>query len=620
MTFAEPLAFAFAGLYGVLVLLYLSERWRRRVTVPSLILWAAIREDIMRARRFRPDVLFILQFLLLTCLILGLAGPHRRAAGGGRTGIRHIFVLDTSASMQAREGSSSRFDQVRAQALNLLHDLRVDDEVMLVTAGRSPEVVLNSTRDHAAVAAALEHAVATDAGGDLALAVGFADTARQPSDVPTEVDVFTDIPRGQLPPQLRDQVTVFQVGESDDNLGIEALQVFQGRFQDYRKARVHVLVRNFAHREGHGFLSVLLEDRVVHRIGFTIPSRESKGFLVEGFPGPGRVVARLDVTDALAADNTAYGWIRPVQPVHVLLVSPPSTLVDDLRQLAAATPALQLEVVDPQAYAAAAVQSTDLMIFHRFAPDALPPTNALYVYPPKENHLFPVAAEATNIEVLDWNVRHAALQSLRPLAALPLQRAHIIAAPEWTQVLLWSRTIERQLPLAFAGEHDGHRVACLTFDLEAEHLLGSDNVNLFLFFMNLLGWLTPQTGDPFVVNTGEVQSFSDLPAGTLQVRDPRGGAYTLPAVQPTLELQFAGEYQVSSDGTRRTVLANFFDAAESDIGRTSKEPPIFHTITAQHGPQIAAHERPPGDSTRWFYGVAVVLCLIEWAVAQSRSA
>ncbi len=620
MTFAEPLALAFAGLYGVLVLFYLWERWRRRVVAPALFLWAAVREDTLRARRFRPDLLFVLQFLLLTCLILGLARPYMHSPAGVQNGVRHIFVLDTSASMQAREGRSSRFDQARAQALSLLKDLGTDDEIMLVNGGHSPEVVLNFTRDHAAIAAALAQAEPADTGADLALAVRFAGTARQRSDVPTELDVFSDVARGRLPPALRDQVTLFQVGETDDNLGIEALQVFQGRFQDYRQARVYVLVQNFAHREGHGFLTVQLEDRVVHRSGFTIAARESKGYLVDGFPGPGRVVARLDVNDALAADNTAYGWIRPAQPVRALVVSAPSPLVDDLRELAAAAPELQLKVVAPDGYSAEQAQQADLTIFHRFAPDAPPATNALYIYPPRENQLFPVIDDATNVEVLDWNVRHAALQSLRPLAVLPLQRARIIAPPDWAQVLLWSRTIEREFPLAFAGERDGRRSACLTFDLEAERLLGNDNVNLFLFFMNLLGWLTPVRGAPVVVNTGEVRSFDDVPAEPLQVRDPRGTTSTLPPGQPTLELRFAGEYRLGSDGSSGTVLANFFDPTESDIGRASREPPIFPAIKPGSERPAAAQGASPDDYRRWLYGVAVALCVAEWAVARRRSA
>ena len=617
MSFLEPLALLFAGLYGVLVLFYLWERWRRRVVVPSLLLWEAVREDTVRARRFRPDLLFILQALLLACLILGLAKPYLTDAGGGPLGGRHIFLLDTTASMQSRDGRGARYEAARAQALTLLRGLGADDEVMLITAGRTATVAVNFTRDRAVLAQALEQATPTDTGGDLALAVAFASGAQQRSDLPTELDVFTDVPASTLPAQLRERATVFQVGESDDNLGIEALQIYQGRFQDYRRARAYVLVQNFAHRERHGFLTVQLGDQIVHRSGFTIPARDSKGFLVRDFPGPGRVVAHLEVDDALSADDTAYGWIRPVTPAQVLVVSPPSPLLEELQDLAAATPGLKWTVITPEQFDAQQARFADVVILHRFVPESAPAANVLYIYPPKENGLFPVVDDATNIEVLDWNARHAALQSLRPLAALPLQRARITTAPPWSDVLLASRTTDREFPLAFAGERDGHRAACITFDLEAERLLSTDNVNFFLFFMNLLGWLTPESRDTIVTNTGDVQWLGTFPTETIRVQDPRGGQHSLPNSQPTLEPLFAGEYRVSSDGTRRTVLANFFDPVESDIGRASKEPPVFHqpVVPAPHAAGAAAV--PVGsDYGLWLYGVAAALLIGEWLTAR----
>jgi hypothetical protein len=145
--------------------------------------------------------------------------------------------------MQAREHNTSRFDDARSAALRQLQGSGAGDEVMLITAARTPEVVVGFTRDHAAVEQALLQSVATDTSGDLSVALAFTESARQRSDLPTAVDVFTDIPRSQLPALWRDTVRVFQVGESDDNIGIESLQVFQGRFQDYHRAS---LVRHTA--------------------------------------------------------------------------------------------------------------------------------------------------------------------------------------------------------------------------------------------------------------------------------------------------------------------------------------------------------------------------------------
>jgi len=617
MGFAEPLALLFGALYGVLIAFYLWERWRRRVAVPSLLLWEAVRDDTLRARRLRPDLLFVLQVLLLGCLIAGLAQPYRRGTEGAAATARRILVIDTSASMQAQESGGTRFAQAQRDALARLRAFGGADEVMLISAGASPEVVVPFTRDRAAIEQALGALQPVDAGADHAVAHAFTESARQRSDLPTTVDVFTDIPRAQLPAALRERTTVYQVGESDDNLGVEGLQIYQGRFQDYRDARAYVRVENFAHREGHGVLTVRLEGEIVKRSGFTIPARDSKGFLFHEFPGPGRVTAQLEVRDALAVDNVAHGWIRPLHPLRVLFVSRPSPLVSELQDLAAAVPALRLRVTGPEEYREEQARQADIVIFHRLVPGALPATNALYVHPPPENALFPVEGDAVNVEVLDWDAQHAALQPLRPLASLPLQRVRIVTRPPWSRTLLWSRTPEREFALALAGQHDGHRVACITFDLEAERLLSSDSINLFLFFMNLLAWLAPEQADATVTTTGEVYPLGQLPGQPLRVRDPRGVTQTLPPTQQAIELPLAGEYRISFDGTSRTVLTNFFDPVESDIGRASKEPPVAVTQRAGAARSAPRAQPPPAGGYRpWLYACAAALFLLEWAAAR----
>src|SRR5574337_1035307 len=172
MGFLDPIALSFSALLGALVLLYLLERWRRRIVVPSLLLWDMVPEDRLRARRFRPDLLFLLQLLLLSALIVGLARPYLRNSAAGPPPARRILVLDTSASMQAREGHSTRFEQARDEALRVLGDLRSEDEVMVLGTGKPPTVLAAFTRDHATVAQALRTVQPADTGGDLTLALG----------------------------------------------------------------------------------------------------------------------------------------------------------------------------------------------------------------------------------------------------------------------------------------------------------------------------------------------------------------------------------------------------------------------------------------------------------------
>jgi hypothetical protein len=611
MGFADPLALLFTALVGVLVALYLWERTRRAVVVPSLLLWRALREDVVRARRFRPDLLFFLQLLLLLALIAGLAKPYLYG-GAEAAGARYVLLLDTSASMQAIEGRRTRFAQARDRALGFVDDLGSLDEVMLVEAGYLPQVVVDFTRRHADVAEALRRAAPTDTAGNLILAVEFADAFRKRSDIPAQIAVFTDLGREELPVALRDGVSVFQFGETDDNVGIESLQVFQGRFQDHRSARAHVTVENFSHGVKHGVLTVQLNDRVVDRKGFTLPPRESAAFLIPRLPGPGMVRASLDGSDALPADDAAYGWVRATSKRRVLLVSVPGSFVSDFHRVAASN---AIEVVDarPDNFEVRMVDGFDLAIFHQFVPAEEPGGNALYVFPP-DSEAVRVVGEVEDVEILDWDSRHPVLDAVQPQSSLPLRRARIVATPDWARPLLWARTAQREFALAFAGERGDRRTAFVAFDLDAERLLANDNLDLFLFFMNLIGWLLPSDAGAAVSNTGEAWAWEDMPGSELTVTDPREHRLVLPAAAKAMDLPFAGAYFVASGDQERIVLANFFDAVESDIGRAGRRAPSPELMRpARLRVEASAARRPLAT---WFLGLALVVFVIEWMLAR----
>ena len=89
-------ALPFFSVLGILILIYLRERMRKRIEVPSLLFWETIAEDRIRARRFLPDLLFFLQAALLLLLVGGLLHPYWSRAVTETRGDRHILVFDIS--------------------------------------------------------------------------------------------------------------------------------------------------------------------------------------------------------------------------------------------------------------------------------------------------------------------------------------------------------------------------------------------------------------------------------------------------------------------------------------------------------------------------------------------
>lgn len=632
MGFADPLALLFSGLLGVLVLLYLWERRRPQVDVPSLLLWRALREDTLRAQRFRPDLLFFLQALALACLIFGLARPYLPLTGSSLSVARQIVVLDTTASMQARENGVSRWETALALVRRDIDALPDGTEIMLIAAADAPQVALPFTRDRAAVHEAIARLEPVDTGGDLTVALAHANSARARSDLPVRVNVYTDRPAAELPAAVRAQVRIEQVGASDDNLAIEALQVFQGRFQDPRQSRVEVRVRSFSGASRHGLLTVQLDDAVLLRTGFTLPGRALQTFTVNRVPGPGLLTARVAAGDALAVDDVAYGWVRPAEPLRLAIVSPDARWAAALAEAARRMPGLQLRLVaagDPWPD-----EPIDVAILHHYAPRPAPPVNSLYIYPPADSGLFVAAGEAAQADILDWNARHPVLQQLRPVNAQPLRRVRIVTPPAGSQGLLWSRAGERELPLAFANEQDGRRSICLTFDLDAARLLDSDNLSLFLFLLNSLSWLAPGSEQTVTMRSGSTWAIARASGAEVTVITPGGDHTPLgspgerhrpeqasPAVRAgdgSVALAFTprhtGEYRLRIGDAERRVLVDFQDTAESDIGRQAAPASVPPAITELS----AAAAVPSSDFGRWLYLGAALLLLAEWWAASRR--
>ena len=616
MGFLNPTALLFAILYAVLIALYLWQRYRRREEVPSLLLWLAVPEDVIRSSRLRPDLLFWLQLILLTLLIGGLAQPYFRGADGGAGASRRIFVLDTSASMEAREDGDTRFNKARAALRRRVEDLGPADEAMLMTAADRPTVLVPFSADHAALVARLEDIDPVDTGTNLDLALSVAETAATRGDLPASVELFTDLPATTIDPRWREGVSVFQFGKSDDNLAIESFQVFQGRFQDYRDGQANVVVRNFSRREAHGFLTLRLEDQVISRQGFSVAPRDRRAFRVRGFPQPGVLQAHLEVDDALAVDNDAYEWVRPGRPLRVLVVSRSAALQSDLKLIAQATPNLAFRFVAPEDYRVGGELTTDVTVFHHFVPDAEVNEPAFYLDPPADDRHLPARGEANDVDVLDWNDRHPVLSGLQPVAAFPIAHASVLDVPPWAEVLLSTRTPEREVALAFAGEHDGRRRAYVTFDLSAERLLGADNVTWLLFFLNVLDWLAPADASVSVVRTGTAAVLANVPPLPRRVTDPRGATWTQAANGAlVVDARYAGPYRVSLDGTQRRVLANFIDPVESDIGRTS----VPAAQAPMKPPPSTREPKGRGSFGRWLYALAAAFFLLEWGIAARRS-
>ncbi len=616
MGFTFPLRLLSLGFLAILVWLYMRERRTRELEVPSLLLWQSVREETQRSR-FPIDWLFLLQAALLAALAIGVAGPYLRSHGLSAADSRIVVVVDASASMQAVERGQRRFDVARRKASEVIAGLDRAAEVMLIAVEAHPRIVVTFTRDRDRVVRALQTLEASDGPGRLGLAIQLARSSGSGGRGSLEVDVFTDLPREELtvPLAAGERLRYFRFGATDDNVAIAALRVTQNPFQNPSEARGYALVKNYSHREKDVALHVTLASRTVLDETLRLGPREGRAVPIRRLGEPGVLEARLDVADALAVDNRALAFVRPLLPIRVLLVTRDAELAVDLRALAEAVPSLRLRQIAAGDLSRSDLDAADLAIFHEFVPEGPLGSNSLFVYPPLENRLFPGSREVVGAQILDWNEYDPILHDLRYVEALPLDRSRMLRVPEWAHVLIGSRAGGVEFPLAFAGEHEGRRLICFSFDLSGRSVRKSENLSLLLMLLNSLRWLVPaDPALPVQVDAGGSYRETFAAPATVTIARPNGRTEELAGARElTLEIGHVGSYGIDVGGARRTVHANLFEAEASDIGR--KAGPAEETLEGEAATSLEPIEILHAFG-RWLLVVGAVVLLVEWLYGQ----
>jgi hypothetical protein len=172
---ARPAGLYLLGLLGPLIGLYVLRVRRARLPIASVWLWRTAARDLAASKPFRrltPSIPLVLEGLAVVLLALALSGPRARsdASLGGRVAL----VVDISASMATREGSTTRLEAARKAAQQIVQGLEPGAETMIVAAARDAELASPFESDRARLRAALDRLTVRDVEGRLGPALALA--------------------------------------------------------------------------------------------------------------------------------------------------------------------------------------------------------------------------------------------------------------------------------------------------------------------------------------------------------------------------------------------------------------------------------------------------------------
>jgi hypothetical protein len=582
MGLLSPIYLLFALSIGVLILIYLTARSRSTVEVSSLLLFDESQIAVTKARFLKLDLLFWLETAALAALCLALAGLYLKMAPAATGHRRHALVFDLAAAMGAREGSQTRLDEARAQALRMVNSAAPGESFAVVSYAQQAQVERYFTSDLPSLRTALKALHPYDVATAPA-AIGAALMRVRDAD---EIDLFA--PR--LPPGIASldrmdarRLHFHQIGTDQNNAAITALDPGTPRVSPG-----HCTVRNLSAAAVLVDLGITLNGRAFDRAMMILPPHTQSNIKFGPLPTGGVVEALIGTPDGLMADNSRYAYAAGSRSLKGVVISPDASVRDDLARV--------LRAVDPGSIVVAgrADQLTpamitkslgggvpDIAIIHDSAPPPIPSAATLWIYPPVKGP-FPVKA---NLRVSQMDDRTDLGPLTRPLLLGPTR---VLSLPEWMNPLAHGTGLQQTglLTLAAFGVNGQGPQAVIAFDIRNHLLMDPDMLDALVLTVDLVKELN-RPSDLQIVPTG---SYVTVPASaSAKILEPGGSTVRLsPGSGGLLGFRpvYAGRYDIMAGGHRQLVYANYFDAAESELSvkpEPQSGPPMSSALDLNSG-------------------------------------
>jgi hypothetical protein len=367
-------------------------------------------------------------------------------------------------------------------------------------------------------------------------------------------------------------------------------------------------VRNYTDAPLVAPASATLDGRELFRRSIELGPRAERT-LVLSFTGRalGPAVARIEVEDALEADNQAFAAVNPHEPLRVLLVGPGNFYLESVLQ---ALPGVELFKSDSAADLAQLAPGHDVVVIDGVPAPRLPPGNFILVDTVAPG--LPFADSGRVVRPGALRRGRSALVRDVDLAAVRIDEARgiVVRAPsKGLQRLFWSPETD----LALALIEDDVKLVYLGFDLARSSF--PLQAAFPMFMSQSLEWLRPRGDGLASAHTaaGSTQAIH-LPAGEsrVTVRGPSGAVQTLESRDGTAHFDATGQagiYRYAAGGAERYFAVSLTDGEESDVNRRWRPA----------GRQVEA--RPAGGGGQslvplwpWLLAAALLLLTLEWLV------
>ncbi len=632
----------------LLIGLYFLKLRRRPMVVPSTLLWRKAVQDLQvnaPFQKLRNSLLLWLQLLLLLLLLFAMARPADDAAAVN--GQRIAILIDHSASMLATDAAgadATRLEAAKRAARDVVANLERGAAAMVVSFAETPRVRQQFTTDRSALRRAIDTIAPTDQRGRLGPALRVLEPHAN-EDGSLSVVVVSDGRASDgadaLPGLPGAAVRYLAVGsERPRNLAIVSSDARRD-VDDPSEVEVFARLVNTGNESVTANVTLEVEGAVqatrrveVRGTGTADDdggAPRASGERVVSFrmrlPGQAAVTVSHDVEDHLTADNAARLMLTAARRLRVLVVTPGDNPF--LAEAVSAAGVDTLDAVTPAAFDEQGMTGSgyDVVVFDRWTPEFLPPTNTLSfgaVPAVRGFALREAQADAPALQrPLTWAgnepvMRYVALDDLviREPGRLVLPRNGKVLATGLSGPLIGQVAVDAEGDTESSGRT---RHVAVAFDVRGSRWPLSWSWQVFMVnALEVLG--LGNTGDVATVayRAGEAVTVPVEDGEDVTYRGPetlnaaaRSGLATLPT------LTRVGWYRTDADAVAPPmdrIAVNLLDENESDL----RPAEVLRVASSSGVASAAGEETVRREWWPWLTGAALAMLCVEWWVYAGR--
>jgi len=451
----------------LIIILYLIKPKRLRLKVPSLLLWERVLKEEPIGRWFKKlpkNLILLLQILTVMFIILFLSKPV--LSFEGIAGRPVIFVLDSSASMTAKDISPSRFERAKTEIINL--SKKIHNKASLIIAKDKPQLLISSGKN-TEIEKVLKDEKPFLGEGNLNYAISYVENLFPKESC--DIHIFTDgTEKLDIPKNSQNNYFIHIIGKGGKNLAILDGRVFQ---KNEEVSQIFLKIGNFSNNSEEIPITVKNEGKNLFRTKIHLQQKEIKTLTFETPILKGKIEASIDMKDDLPEDNIAYFYVPDFSPKILIITMGNPFLEKAVRAIPGAKVEIRRDIVKID------FKNYDFFIFDGLIPYLKIPGKFLFIgaYPGMDPNKI---EKVGKVKILSWE-DHPILRFVQ-LYGTQIDNAYVFKDEKLKTIIYSTKG-----PVGYYLKEENMEGVILSFDLLSTSWIYHDSFPLFIY--NLIKYM-----------------------------------------------------------------------------------------------------------------------------------